>query len=90
MPTKRKMVHVYVTPEEKELIERKAVDKGMSVSKYLLYLGLNAEKDTPTEKREVIKKPDRTNEGIVPPPPSDGVSRGFQPHPSKTSGGIAE
>lgn len=86
MATKRKMVHVYVTEEEKELIEHKAEEKGVSVSRYLLYLALNADRSAPVEKREVIKKPDRTTDvQEIPPPPSDGVQRGFASHPSKAA-----
>lgn len=81
MATKRKMVHVYVTPEEKELIEIKAKDKGLSVSRWLLSLALNADRNSVTDKREVVKKPEVQPE--IPPPPSDGVQRGFVPHPSK-------
>lgn len=89
MTTKRKMVHVYVTPDEKELIEHKAGEKGLSVSKWLLYLALNANKSTPTGNKVVIKKPDRTLDTPVniPSPPEDGVQRGFKLHPSKPAGG---
>lgn len=89
MPTKRKMVHVYVTPEEKELIELRAGEKSMSVSKWLLYLALNSDKASPVEKREVVSKPDRTDDREIPPPPSDGIQRGFVPHPPKIAGGKA-
>jgi uncharacterized protein (DUF1778 family) len=75
------MIHVYVTEEEKELIELKAKSKKMSVSRFLLYLALNADQNTVTEKREVVKKPEA--EPQIPPPPSDGVQRGFVLHPSK-------
>lgn len=87
MPTKRKMVHVYVTPEEKELIEDKAKRSNMSVSKWLLYLALNSHVAYDSKSGPASSQNSETQDAKIPPPPSDGIQRGPQAHPSKASSG---
>lgn len=41
MSKEKKDVHIFVSPEEKEIIENKAEALGMSVSAYMKYLALN-------------------------------------------------
>jgi hypothetical protein len=82
MATKRKMIHVYVTEEEKKIIEERAAAKDTSVSKLLLELATGEEKVV--SEPVTVSKPDRgLSAGAVPPPPNDGVDRGFSIHPSK-------
>jgi hypothetical protein len=86
MATNRKMIHVYVTEEEKKIIEEKAAAKNTSVSKLLLELATSEPKELSAP--VTISKPDRgtpKKEASVmpPPPPDDGVERGFSIHPSK-------
>lgn len=82
MATKRKMIHIYATGDEKAEIENRAHESGKSVSKFLLELAMSSAKEEP--KRVRISKPDRTQDKIdVPPPSDDGVKRGFFVHPPK-------
>lgn len=76
MPTKRKMIHVYVTDDEKTIIEQKAAEHNLSVSKYLLAKGLGVSKSVLVAKPEIV-------DVELPPPPDDGVTRGFFVHPTK-------
>lgn len=81
MATKRKMIHIYATGDEKAEIENRAKESGLSVSKYLLELAMASAKEQPRRVR--IKKPDVSEVADIPRPPDDDVERGFFVHPSK-------
>ena len=85
MPTKRKMIHVYVTEEEKADIETLAKRKGTSVSKLLLGLANHACSVKEGQPRVTVSKPDR-GDPVEVPVPDDGVERGFPEHPSRKAG----
>lgn len=84
MTISRKMVHVYVTEEEKGRLKDRAQKAGLSLSKYLLGCGLSATQAADVHRaqpeRVKVSKPDRSLE--VKQPDEPGEERGFFQHES--------
>ena len=52
-PTPRPQIVVYPTPDEYKTLQQKAKEQGLSLSKYLIYVGLRAEINVQIEPKEI-------------------------------------